>query len=352
MIIQTPINNLSFGNVGTNILRELYKAQKDVLIFPVSNVNLEAFEPKQDFIKWLSDKIQLAPLRYSKNMQSLKLWHIQGAESSIGRTSLFTFHETDTLTDLEVNILNNQERVYVSSEFTKGVFETFGVKNVHFAPLGFDSDFHQTERLMPEEVTVWGLFGKLEPCRKRHLKTIKAWVRKYGNDPKHVLHLHLFNHFIDVKEQNQILNKTLGKEYKNVNVIPFISTNRTFNQSLNAVDIVMGMSGGEGCDLPVFQCICLGKHGVVLNAHAYQSYYKDEVTWVNPSGKIVADDGKFFRPGLAFNQGYFFDWNEDDFLTYCDEVYKKSLSNRLNDKGLLLQEKFSTKNMVKALGLL
>ena len=37
LIFNAPINNLSFGNVSYNVLREFYKQDDKVVIFPIGN---------------------------------------------------------------------------------------------------------------------------------------------------------------------------------------------------------------------------------------------------------------------------------------------------------------------------
>ena len=55
LIADIPINNLSFGNVGVNILRELYNRKANVSLFPRGNTDLSAFSKlPEDFKSWLT----------------------------------------------------------------------------------------------------------------------------------------------------------------------------------------------------------------------------------------------------------------------------------------------------------
>ena len=65
---------------------------------------------------------------------------------------------------------------------------------------------------------------------------------------------------------------------------------------------------------------------------------------VDPTTKIEAYDGLFFKKGLEFNQGQIFDWSEDDFISACEEAIKRVESNRVNENGLKLQQDFTYKN--------
>ena len=76
-----------------------------------------------------------------------------------------------------------------------------------------------------------------------------------------------------------------------------------------SIDIdLTGLSGGEGWNLPAFNCTALGKWSVVLNASAHKDWATESNSiLVEPSGQIPVDDGLFFKTGLPINQGKFFD---------------------------------------------
>ena len=67
---------------------------------------------------------------------------------------------------------------------------------------------------------------------------------------------------------------------------------------------------------------------------------------VNPSGKIPAYDGRFFKEGGPVNQGEIFDWKEDDFIDACEEAIKRYQNNPVNEEGLKLQEEFPVSKTV------
>ena len=129
-----------------------------------------------------------------------------------------------------------------------------------------------------------------------------------------------------------------------------MARNSMYNDFLNSGNIVIGMSGGEGWGLPEFHSIALGKHGVILDAHAYKSWAnEDNAILVESSGETDVTDGLFFVEGEQFNQGQIFDWDEDDFLDACDEAIKRYGDNPVNEQGLKLQEKFTYSNMLDSI---
>ena len=45
LVVEAPINSLSFGNVSVNFLREMYKKQMDIALFPIGEqASLDAFD--------------------------------------------------------------------------------------------------------------------------------------------------------------------------------------------------------------------------------------------------------------------------------------------------------------------
>ena len=110
------------------------------------------------------------------------------------------------------------------------------------------------------------------------------------------------------------------------------------------------MSGGEGWGLPEFQSVGIGKHAVILNATGYKEWASDSNSvLVEPSGKKEVYDNIFFKKGESFNQGSIFDFNDDDFISGCEESIKKVEKDRINHEGLKIQEEFTASRMVDAL---
>ena len=57
LLVNAPINALSFGNVSVNILRELHKKNVDLVFFPIGDkAELEAYDKiDPEFIKFAED---------------------------------------------------------------------------------------------------------------------------------------------------------------------------------------------------------------------------------------------------------------------------------------------------------
>lgn len=342
--LNLPFNSLSFGQVSYAIVREIYKRGLAPCIFPIgTNVDLGAYKKDDDFNLWLQSCINKSIKRHDRNNPTVKLWHINGSLESFSKDQiLITFNELDSLTEFEINILKNQKLVFVTSNYTKQVFEDHGLNNVKYLPLGFDSEnfYKINHQIKDEGVVNWGVYGKAEPLRKVHDKIIRGWLKKFGNQKGHILNLAIYNPHLKPEDNEKLVHQILeGKKYWNINLIPWMQTNIEYNQFINNNDIVLSPFRGEGRDLPTFHSVGLGKHCLSLRAHAYLDYLNDEnAVLINPSGKIKAVDNIFFYEGQPFNNGNLYDWQENDYLNALDVVLERFKNNPINEKGLELQK--------------
>lgn len=349
MTFNCPINSTSFGQVSVALLREAYKKGDVHPIYIIGNVaDLKSQKTDIEFFNWIDKGIVSFLSQHDRKNPTFKLWHINGAMDFISdNQAIMTFHETDELTDAEANILKNNKKVIVTSNYTKDVFLSKNI-NAHYVPLGFDDvNFSNINRkYYNDERVVFTLNGKFEH-RKRHSKIISSWIKKFGNNKKYFLQCAVYNPFINDRANNDLLLNALGyKKYFNVSFLKVMEKNSEYNDHLNSGNIVIGMSGGEGWGLPEFQSVAIGKHAVILNAHAYKDWAntKNSVL-VDPSKKIDCYDGIFFGKGGNFNQGQIFDWEEDNFISACEEAVKRVQNNPLNEEGIKLQENFSYKKV-------
>jgi len=352
LLVNAPINALSFGNVSVNILRQLYKRQIDLTFFPIGDkAEMEAYDKiDRDFIKYLQSCTNDRFSKLDKNVPSLKLWHIFGSETRYTKNqSLFTFHEVSEVTSIEKNLLNLQDRIFVSSSYTKSIFELNGISNVTYVPLGFDTDFHTTNRTYLPEKIHFGLMGKFEN-RKNTARIIKTWLKLFGNKPEYQLTCAITNPFLDKSRfQNELLKIMDGKHYNNINFLSYMQMNSEVNDFLNSIDIDLGgLSGGEGWNLPSFNATALGKWSVVMNATAHKDWAtKDNCILVEPSTLKDCYDDIFFKKGQAFNQGQFFDITDQE----MENAIQKSVSyaKTPNIEGLKLQKQFTYEKTVETI---
>lgn len=349
-----PINSVSFGQISTLFLRVLFEKYPDIdlRLSPIGErIDLESQSKiDENFISFIKKSVDSFYKNISHNEISFKLWHINGGlEKFTDKQVLFSFYELSTPTEIELNIVKNNYKVLFSSKYTCDIYKKYGCNNVYHVPLCFDSfNFHIKEKKYFDDRITFNLAGKFEK-RKHHAKVIKAWLKKYGNNPKYSLQCSIYNPFFEPKQNLDIFHSLVGNtKYFNINFLNFMVQNELYNDFLNSGDIIIGMSGGEGWGLPEFHSVALGKHSVILNAHSYKDWANsDNSVLVEPSGKTSVYDNVFFFPGKNFNQGEIFDFEEEEFIIACEKAIERVESSRVNENGIKLQESFSSDKFAK-----
>jgi hypothetical protein len=348
--LNVPLNSVSFGQVSTSWAREIFNRSLEPSIFPIGGqVDLSTQdEISPEFQKWLEEGINKSSSCHDRKTPVIKLWHLNGSLESVSQKQvLFSFYELDEPTPAEVNVVRNHVTAF-SSKFTCERFKEKGA-DCHYVPLGFDHhNFKKTnKKYFTDGRITFNIVGKLEK-RKRHEKTIKAWIKRFGNDKKYFLQCAVYNPFFNEKDNTALVNRIVeGKRYFNLNFLGFMAKNSIYNDFLNSADVILGLSGGEGWGLPEFHSVGLGKHAVILDAHSYQGWANENNSvLVKPSSKIPVYDGMFFKQGQPFNQGNIFDYEEDEFIAACEEVIKRFESSPTNKEGLKIQDEFKTEKTV------
>lgn len=338
-----PINSVSFGQTSVALLREICNDELVSSIFPIGQTDLAAQPEDKNFSMWLDLCLKRALKKHHRDIPVFKLWHISDAlQSFSNEQTLLTFHETDSLTETEVNVLNNQKATLVTSAYSKEIFETYGVENVHHVPLGLDTfNFKKLNKTYYDDDTiVIGVFGKFEN-RKHTARILNLIAQKYSNNNKVRVHVAVYNPFFKPEDNKQLIARALnGIQVWNFNFQGFLAQNAMYNDLINSVDVVVAMSGGEAFDLPVYQSVALGKHCVSLNAHVYKDYLNEKNSvLVESSGKVSAVDNIFFRQDSDFNVGNFFTWEDEAFVAGLEKAVLRAQSNRINEEGKKLAKR-------------
>jgi len=350
--IEGVINPVSFGFITNGLLKEFFSKKVDFNFLPIhNNLDWSVFSNESaDYKNYVNTSAGSFLKSFNINDNGFKIWHIDDSwrKLSKSRNSLLTFHELDSLTAEETNILNSYDQIFVTSRFSKNVFEDCGVSSkVVYVPMGVDNSvFYSLNKPRQfKDTIVFSIFGKFEK-RKRHLQTIQAWIKKYGNDIRYKLHLYITNPFFKPEQMNQVYAQIFNNQPKplNVDLFPYLPTNAHLNDAYNITDIVIDMSGGESISLGSLNCIAMGKHGVVhWNSGIKDWATEDNAVLVKPNGKEPVYDGVFFHPNQKFNQGNIYTYDTDAFLNACDVAINKFNSNPVNEKGKELQNTYNFK---------
>lgn len=353
IVFEAPLNQVSFGNVSYNFLKEFYKLSISdpsfkISMFPIGEVKTSSFDKmNRDFAAWVQSIISNRYSQLSNDAVSLKLWHINGAEKRISaKQVLYTFYELDQPTVAENAIVGVQDAAIFSSRHASKAFSSASSGRTYSVPLGFDEDFFETKKTyMPDKITFL-LMGKFEK-RKHTDKIVRMWVKRFGNNPKFQLNCSIINPFFNHELMKKIIVGYRSMAW-NVNVLPYVATNSEVNDIINSCNIdLSGLSGAEGWGLPAFNATCLGKWSVVLNATSHKDWATEQNSvLINPSAKIEAYDGTFFNKGGDFNQGSIYDFNEDEAITAIEKAVALVEAGKVNEQGKLLRQTFTYEKSV------
>lgn len=350
--VRCPINNLSFGNVSYNILRELYKSKTKVNLFPVGQkVDFSAFDKSPaSFSEFIKESVENRNLKVKRNYPFLNIWHINQSENKISDYNiLYTFHETGEVTEAEKSLCSLYDNVVFGSTYARDAFKKAGLTNASFAPLGLDEDIVQVDREYLSGKIHFGLMGKWEQ-RKNTAKIIKLWAERFGGDSKYQLTCCVNNAFMKEEDlKGQIFRATDSKKHNNINFLKFLPKNSQVNDYLNSIDIDLGgLSGAEGWNLPCFNSTALGAWPIVLNATSHKDWAnKENSILIEPSSESSIVDNKFFFDHSEFNQGHMYNFSAEDFNKAIDLAIEKVAKGQTNIKGKEIRKNFTYKNTLE-----
>lgn len=73
LIVECPINALSYGQVSINILRELYLRGQECIVFPIGQVDISVYDKlSENFKMWLAESITNNLKSLDRSFQFLK----------------------------------------------------------------------------------------------------------------------------------------------------------------------------------------------------------------------------------------------------------------------------------------
>lgn len=350
LLVEAPINSLSLGNVSINFLKELKNKNVEVGIFPVGNIDIQAYDLESDFTSWLQESTNNRFKFLNKDVPQLRLWHLNGSENrKNAKQYLYTFYECNEPTSTEISIAKAQDNVFFSSTYSTNKFIEKGCENASFIPLGFDKTFFKTDKKYLDGVIHFGIMGKFEK-RKNTGKIIQNWARKYGNNNKYQLTCCVTNPFFKPEDMQNVIQTVLeGKRYTNINFLPYLQKNSEINELLNAIDIdLTGLSFAEGWNLPSFNATCLGKWSIVHNATAHKDWANtDNSIIVESESEIECYDQVFFQKGSEFNQGTWPIYSDDAMITAMEKAETKA--GKINTEGQKLCDSMSYSNTVDSI---
>ena len=292
--IMAPVNPLGYGVVGLNIVKELSKSSS-VSLFPIGNPEVTTQEDAtiiQECIKNQSTFDPKAPC--------LRVWHQHAMAEQIGnglRCGLPIF-ELDTFNEKEIHHLNSLEKIFVCSEWAKGVIvNAIGrEEDCCVAPLGVDRNIFFEDDTDTGTETRFINIGKWE-FRKGHDVLVEAFEKAF--EPTDNVKLYMMNHnpFLSQEQEREWVdlykNSKMGEH---VEILPRVQTHQEVAQLIRQMDCGVFPSRAEGWNLEAIEMMACGKEVIITNYSAHTEFCDNQNSLlVEVDEKETAYDGIWFH---------------------------------------------------------
>ena len=292
------LNSTGYGVCATNVFLELSK-RMSVALFPLGQV-----EP--DIARLYPEEIQAGlqnARKYVPYAASLRIWHENDLAMHVGRGSKMSmsFFELDTLDEIQRHHLNDNDVVFVASEWAKSILKQNHITTeIIVAPLGVDRNvFNETvddSLRLSEDTTTFLNIGKAE-IRKGHDFLIDCFNKAFEPGDNVALNLCFDNWLIDPRKMQQWRELAKGSRMgAHINLIRRLPDQASIARLMSAADCGIFPSRAEAWNLELLEMMSCGKR-VITTAYAGHTEY------VNPGNALViepdeleyADDGQFFH---------------------------------------------------------
>lgn len=331
--LHCPINSLSYGVIGRNLILELKKLGVKVNLFPIGEISTET-KNEAEAIKWSVANSQFSDL----NCPTVKIWHQYDVYSEFGTGKKYGFpiFELDTFSQKEIDSLSRVEVINCSS-WAENICKGHGINTAGVVPLGYNPEVFYPS-IYPYTDTIKILtIGKWE-IRKGHyeLPTILkdvfyGWSYNpysvFPFDEKRRIELSVCctNPFL-----SQFENKSWEDYYKHVlqdvcevKIIPRLETQEQVRDLISANHITFLPSHAEGWGLEALETLACGRH-LVTTKYAGATEYFDKYDFDIELEPAI--DGKWF-----FGQGNWLKFTDniisnikDDLFDALRESYKEN----------------------------
>jgi len=257
-----PINTLGYGVAGYNILKELYKIDNSVSLYPISQ--------PQDFE---GEELRAAILNQQKclvNRPCVKIWHQNDLTTRVGNGKYigFPIFELTRFSAKEVTSLHHCDKIFVCSKWAKDIVQLntkFKDDDVHVVPLGVDNDIFS-----PSDVSGTGTQFAILNCgkwevRKGHDVLFRAFKMAFPDDVRDVkLFMMCDNPFPQAKQQSEQFQNMYASDIR-VKLIPRVNTSEEVAQIMGQVDCGVFPARGEGWNLELLEMMSMGKPVIATN---------------------------------------------------------------------------------------
>lgn len=340
-----PINQLGYGQVGINILKELLKLNVNASLFPIGGIQVTT----QEDANYIQQSIENAKF-FDYNSPSIKIWHEHSHGERIGKGKSYAWpiFEKNKFEPAIIHHLSSVDEIIVPSKWAYEIIKEnninkpthvipFGVNTSIFNPIGYEK---KTNKFVFLNIGKWEL-------RKLHCSMKDIFLDIFENNNEVELWLLPDNPFLD---------KTQTEEWESfyshpqIKIIHHVNTQYDIANIIQQCNCYLALSKSEGWNMPLIQSLAMGKYVIA-------TYYSGQTEYLNKDNALLIDidefeeawDGRFF-----FGNGTWASIQEkqiQQIKSYMLQIYNKWKNNKelFNQAGVETAQKFSWKNTAKKL---
>jgi len=292
-----PINSLSYGLVGLNVLLSLVKAGHSVAWFPIGQT--EAPPETHDTLRAAMLNGQCPDF----DAPSVRLFHENSLAQHVGRGKRigWPIFEVNSFDRTRKQHLMGQDELIVCSKWAKDVCldNHLGLMPIHVVPLGVDTNIFYPKTAPYFGPTTFIHIGKREYRKSQYemlqcfekafrptdnVKLIVVWgsqILKQTNPQEHDRWTHLF---------------TGSPMASKIELVEWVESQQQVAQMLREADCGLFLSKSEGFNLGLLESMAVGNFNIVLNATGPTEFItKESCLLVESTACESIYDGVWFK---------------------------------------------------------
>jgi glycosyltransferase involved in cell wall biosynthesis len=171
---------------------------------------------------------------------------------------------------------------------------------------------------MPSECSFLSI-GKWE-YRKQQDQIVEAFSKAFTKSDNVKLYISMDNPFIDISEKKNKYKATLGPK---VNIIDRVKNHAVLARLIQQSYCFVAPSLAEGWNLPLLESMACGKFTIATNYSGHTEFCdKNTTLLLEPTGKVPALDGMWFRENSKTNCGKWITYDEEQLVDHMRTIYQ------------------------------
>lgn len=338
-----PINDLGYGQVGTNLTRELSKIC-NLSLFPIGQATVNTFEDHRAIEQCV--KNARTP---DFDAPCIRIWHQHDMSQFVGYGEKigFPIFELDNFSDQEKHHLNRGvDKLFVCSDWAKNIInrETQVKRDrTNVCPLGV-AQYETKIELSKSPTTKFFTCGKWE-VRKGHDKIIEAFCQAFNEDDEVMLYMMCNNPFLNYEQEKQWLdlycNSKMGHK---VRFLPRVKTHKEVIDIMSEMDCGIFISRAEGWNLELLEMMSCGKPVIATAYSAHLQFCTSLNSMLVGIDQLEPAYDGFWFDGKSGNWAHLGERQINQIALYMKEVHREKF---INEAGIETAKKFTWENSAR-----